>query len=73
MTTMVSDDGMFSVPAYSLGSVYYVPSASAPDKTYMVVIPDGDYPAYCSCPAFKYHGGDCKHIRTVRTALGETQ
>lgn len=57
---------------YLQQDVVYVPSESDPTKRYMVVREKGDLPAFCNCPAFRFHKGHnpgstltptCKHIQ----------
>jgi hypothetical protein len=55
-------------------AVVYVPSESQAHVKYMVVRATDDLPAFCNCPAFRFHKGHnpgsvetptCKHIRAV--------
>lgn len=44
---------------------YNVPSEKNPDVKYLVSIDETTSGRTCTCPAFKYTEGDCKHIRAV--------
>jgi len=48
---------------YSRGSVE-VPSQTRYDKNYTVAWDKDVYT--CTCPSYKYHSGDCKHIKAVK-------
>ncbi|MCL6437240.1 MAG: SWIM zinc finger family protein [Rubrobacteraceae bacterium] len=42
-----------------------VPSFSEPDLTYSVNLESWT----CDCPAFRYRGGECKHLRLARSGV----